>query len=87
MKQKVVYVDSKKRHLAYPVEGSIQMTELTADRGKVLKNDSVNGEWLCIAVESTDGWYEIDNTPPDEENAEISDYENALSNMGVRFGD
>lgn len=43
---------------------------LTAAEGKALTNDGGVTAWNCIAVDSTDGWTEID--APD---AEISDAE------------
>ncbi len=49
---------------------------LTAAEGKALTNDGGVTTWNCIAVDSTDGWTEID-APVDGDN-EITDTE-ALS--------
>lgn len=49
---------------------------LTATEGKALTNDGGVTTWNCIAVDSTDGWTEIDAPVDGEE--EITDTE-ALS--------
>lgn len=46
---------------------------LTAAEGKVLTNDGGVTAWNCVAVDSVDGWVEID-TPVDGED-EITDTE------------
>lgn len=46
---------------------------LTAAEGKALTNDGGVTTWNCIAVDSTDGWTEIDAPVVGEE--EISDTE------------
>ena len=46
---------------------------LTAAEGKALTNDGGVTTWNCIAVDSTDGWAEID-APADGED-EITDTE------------
>lgn len=49
---------------------------LTAAEGKALTNDGGVTTWNCIAVDSTDGWTEID--APVDDDDEITDTE-ALS--------
>lgn len=39
---------------------------LTADEGKALTNDGVT-LWNCVAVDSADGWIEVDAPAADEE--------------------
>ena len=46
---------------------------LTAAEGKALTNDGGATVWNCIAVDSADGWSEIDAPAPEDE--EISDTE------------
>ena len=46
---------------------------LTAAEGKALTNDDGVTVWNCIAVDSADGWTEID--APVDGNEEISDTE------------
>lgn len=46
---------------------------LTAAEGKVLTNDGGVTTWNCIAVDSTDGWTEID--APADGGEEITDTE------------
>ena len=46
---------------------------LTAAEGKALTNDGGVTVWNCIAVDSADGWTEID--APVDGNEEISDTE------------
>lgn len=46
---------------------------LTAAEGKVLTNDGGVTTWNCIAVDSTDGWVEID--APVDTGEEITDTE------------
>lgn len=68
---------------------------LFADEGKVLTNDNGKTVWSCVDVPSADGWAEIDApseenetepaTDPDE--ATVSDYEQALSDLGVNLNE
>lgn len=46
---------------------------LTAAEGKVLTNDGGVTAWNCVAVDSVDGWEEIDASAAGED--EISDTE------------
>lgn len=46
---------------------------LTAAEGKVLTNDGGITTWNCIAVDSADGWTEIDAPADEEEEAEDID--------------
>ena len=46
---------------------------LTATEGKALTNDGGVTVWNCIAVDSADGWVEIDAPAPEDD--EISDTE------------
>lgn len=46
---------------------------LTAAEGKVLTNDGGIATWNCIAVDSIDGWTEIDAPADEEEEAEDID--------------
>lgn len=50
---------------------------LTAAEGKALTNDGGVTVWNCIAVDSADGWTEID-TPSEDEDANKIDYKVAL---------
>lgn len=57
---------------------------LTAAEGKALTNDGGVTTWNCIAVDSTDGWTEIDApVDGDEEDADEADYKAALAEFGV----
>nr|DAL91773.1 MAG TPA: hypothetical protein [Caudoviricetes sp.] len=40
---------------------------LTADEGKALTNDGGVTLWNCVAVDSADGWIEVDAPAADEE--------------------
>lgn len=51
---------------------------LTATEGKALTNDGGVTVWNCIAVDSADGWTEID-TPSEDEDATEVDYLAALT--------
>ena len=50
-----------------------ERTLLTAAEGKALTNDGGVTVWNCIAVDSADGWTEIDALAPEDD--EISDTE------------
>lgn len=50
-----------------------ERTLLTAAEGKALTNDGGVTTWNCIAVDSTDGWAEID--APVDTGEEITDAE------------
>ena len=52
---------------------------LTAAEGKALTNDSGVTVWNCIAVDSTDGWTEIDAPAPEDEDATEADYKTAFT--------
>lgn len=80
MTQKTIFVDADKRHLAKRIDGAAQMIELTAEHGKALKHNLVDGEWLSVAVDSVDGWAEVDPTPepPTDEEA-LTRYANELT--------
>ena len=56
---------------------------LTASEGKALTNDGGVTVWNCIAVDSADGWMEIDAPVPEDEDATESDYLAALNELGV----
>ena len=56
---------------------------LTAAEGKVLTNDDGVTVWNCIAVDSADGWVEIDAPVPEDEDATEADYKAALAELGV----
>lgn len=56
---------------------------LTAAEGKALTNDSGVTVWNCIAVNSADGWTEIDVPAPEDEDATEADYIAALNELGV----
>lgn len=56
---------------------------LTAAEGKALTNDSGMTVWNCIAVNSADGWTEIDAPVPEDEEATEADYLAALNELGV----
>ena len=55
---------------------------LTAAEGKALTNDGGVTVWNCIAVNSADGWTEID-APSEDEDATEADYKAALAELGV----
>lgn len=55
---------------------------LTAAEGKALTNDGGVTIWNCIAVDSADGWTEID-APSEDEDATEADYLAALNELGV----
>lgn len=64
-----------------------EMFRLVADEGKVLTKDGVNTT-TCTDVESSEGWYEIEEPVadiPDESEATEEDYINALEDLGVNF--
>ena len=52
---------------------------LTAAEGKVLTNNGGVTVWNCIAVDSIDGWTEIDAPAPEDEDATEADYLAALT--------
>ena len=52
---------------------------LTAAEGKALTNDGGVTVWNCIAVDSADGWTEIDAPVLEDENANEADYKTALT--------
>lgn len=56
---------------------------LTAAEGKALTNDGGVTVWNCIAVDSADGWTEIDAPVPEDEDANEADYKAALAELGV----
>ena len=56
---------------------------LTAAEGKALTNDDGVTVWNCIAVDSADGWVEIDAPVPEDEDATEADYKAALAELGV----
>ena len=56
---------------------------LTAAEGKALTNDGGVTVWNCIAVDSADGWTEIDAPVPEDEDATEADYKAALAELGV----
>lgn len=56
---------------------------LTAAEGKALTNDGGMTAWNCIAVDSADGWTEIDAPAPEDEDATEADYLAALNELGV----
>ena len=56
---------------------------LTAAEGKALTNDGGVTVWNCIAVDSADGWTEIDAPVPEDEDATEADYLAALNELGV----
>ena len=52
---------------------------LTAAEGKALTNDGGVTVWNCIAVDSADGWTEIDTPVLEDEDATEADYKTALT--------
>ena len=56
---------------------------LTAGEGKALTNDGGVTVWNCIAVDSADGWTEIDAPASEDEDATEADYLAALNELGV----
>ena len=56
---------------------------LTASEGKALTNDGGVTVWNCIAVDSADGWTEIDAPVPEDEDATEADYLAALNELGA----
>ena len=52
---------------------------LTAAEGKALTNDGGMTIWNCIAVDSIDGWIEIDAPAPEDEDVTEADYLAALT--------
>ena len=55
---------------------------LTAAEGKALTNDGGVIVWNCIAVDSADGWTEID-TPSEDEDTNEADYKTSLAELGI----
>ena len=55
---------------------------LTAAEGKALTNDGGVTVWNCIAVDSANGWVEVD-APSEDEDANEADYKAALAELGV----
>lgn len=60
-----------------------EKTRLRSNDGKVLTNDNGNTVWYSIDVDSADGWKEITDPDPMNEDAEIVDYVDALNTLGV----
>ena len=52
---------------------------LTAAEGKALTNDGGVTVWNCIAVDSTDGWTEVDAPPSEDEDTNEADYKTAFT--------
>lgn len=57
---------------------------LTAAKGKALTNDGGVTVWNCIAVDSADGWSEIDAPVAEDEEATEADYLAALAELGAQ---
>ena len=55
---------------------------LTAAEGKALTNDGGITIWNCIAVDSADGWTEID-APSEDEDTNEADYKTSLAEIGI----
>ena len=55
---------------------------LTAAEGKALTNDGGITIWNCIAVDSADGWTEID-APSEDEDTNEADYKISLAELGI----
>ena len=55
---------------------------LTASEGKALTNDGGITIWNCIAVDSADGWTEID-APSEDEDTNEADYKTSLAELGI----
>lgn len=55
---------------------------LTAAEDKALTNDGGVTVWNCIAVDSTDGWTEID-APSEDEDTNEADYKTSLAELGI----
>ena len=55
---------------------------LTAAEGKALTNDGGVTVWNCIAVDSADGWTEID-APSEDEDTNEADYKTSLAELGI----
>ena len=55
---------------------------LTASEGKALTNDGGITIWNCIAVDSADGWTEID-APSEDEDTNEADYKASLAELGI----
>ena len=55
---------------------------LTAAKGKALTNDGGITIWNCIAVDSADGWTEID-APSEDEDTNEADYKTSLAELGI----
>ena len=55
---------------------------LTAAEGKALTNDGGATVWNCIAVDSADGWTEID-APSEDEDTNEADYKTSLAELGI----
>lgn len=71
-----------------PIGNITEMCRLIADEGKLLTKDGSN-TFPCVDVESSEGWYEVDepkegeNIDPNE--ATDKDYQAALTDLGVKF--
>ena len=55
---------------------------LTAAEGKALTNDGGVTVWNCIAVDSANGWVEID-APSEDEDTNEADYKTSLAELGI----
>ena len=55
---------------------------LTAAEGKALTNDGGVTVWNCIAVDSADGWTEID-APSEDEDTNEADYKTSFAELGI----
>ena len=62
----------------------IAYVRLTADKGKMLTDDT--SEWNCVDVlpEDVGKWSEIDALAPEDEDATEADYLAALAELGCR---
>ena len=62
--------------------GAHEYILLTAAEGKALTNDGGVIVWNCIAVDSADGWTEID-APSEDEDTNEADYKTSLAELGI----
>ena len=67
-----VYITPDHIHHASPVDGAVEKILLESENGKVLHNDSLSMNYVRVAVESADGWTEID-APVESEEPTIED--------------
>lgn len=80
MKKSTIYVTPDHKYHSAPVDGAVEKILLEAENGKVLHKDSEPFNYLSVAVDTVDGWAEIDAEPePLTDEEALTRYANELT--------